>query len=288
MTDTVLKNNKIKAMVFDMDGTLLDTEHQYIEGYLKLAQERGLNMDKKFPYTCMGLPREMVRKRYRDTFGADFDFEGFRAEMINRVHTLWQNEGIAIKPGVVEFLDYCDNNGILCAVATSTTRDSAEMMLKTTNLFDRFGAVVCGDVTVGEGTAFWFNSVCRAELQPIKIGKRCNIQDCAVIHNLCTLGDDVSVGHGAIVHGATVGDRVIVGMGAIVLDGAKIGDDCIIAAGAVVTGKMDAPAGSLLVGSPAVVAKPLNDKQKASCLENSELYYRKSVEYRAFLAQQGK
>ena len=73
------------------------------------------------------------------------------------------------------------------------------------------GAVVCGDVTVGEGTAFWFNSVCRAELQPIKIGKRCNIQDCAVIHNLCTLGDDVSVGHGAIVHGATVGDRVIVG-----------------------------------------------------------------------------
>ena len=72
------------------------------------------------------------------------------------------------------------------------------------------GAVVCGDVTVGEGTAFWFNSVCRAELQPIKIGKRCNIQDCAVIHNLCTLGDDVSVGHGAIVHGATVGDRVIV------------------------------------------------------------------------------
>ena len=145
MTDTVLKNNKIKAMVFDMDGTLLDTEHQYIEGYLKLAQERGLNMDKKFPYTCMGLPREMVRKRYRDTFGADFDFEGFRAEMINRVHTLWQNEGIAIKPGVVEFLDYCDNNGILCAVATSTTRDSAEMMLKTTNIFDRFGAVVCGD-----------------------------------------------------------------------------------------------------------------------------------------------
>ena len=93
---------------------------------------------------------------------------------------------------------------------------------------------------------------------------------------------------GAIVHGATVGDRVIVGMGAIVLDGAKIGDDCIIAAGAVVTGKMDAPAGSLLVGSPAVVAKPLNDQQKASCLENSELYYRKSVEYRAFLAQQGK
>ena len=104
----------------------------------------------------------------------------------------------------------------------------------------------------------------------------------------------VEVGPGGMVDGNEVkmtvaaGDRVIVGMGAIVLDGAKIGDDCIIAAGAVVTGKMDAPAGSLLVGSPAVVAKPLNDRQRASCLENSELYYRKSVEYRAFLAQQGK
>ncbi len=148
------------------------------------------------------------------------------------------------------------------------------------------GAVVCGDVTIGEGTAFWFNSVCRAELQPIKIGKRCNIQDGAIIHNLCTLGDDVSVGHGAIVHGATIGDRVIVGMGAIILDGAKIGDDCIIAAGAVVTGKMDAPAGSLIVGSPATVAKELNDKQRESITYNSELYYKKSVDYRAFLAQQ--
>lgn len=148
------------------------------------------------------------------------------------------------------------------------------------------GAVVCGDVTVGEGTAFWFNSVCRAELQSVKIGKRCNIQDCAVIHNLCTLGDDVSVGHGAIVHGATIGDRVIIGMGAIILDGAKIGDDCIIAAGAVVTGKMDAPAGSLIVGSPATVAKELNDKQRESITYNSELYYKKSVEYRAFLETQ--
>ena len=79
------------------------------------------------------------------------------------------------------------------------------------------GAVVCGDVTVGEGTAFWFNSVCRAELQPIKIGKRCNIQDLALIHNKVTIGDDVSVGHCATVHGATIGNRVIVGMGATCL-----------------------------------------------------------------------
>lgn len=148
------------------------------------------------------------------------------------------------------------------------------------------GAVVCGDVTVGEGTAFWFNSVCRAELQPIKIGKRCNIQDCAVIHNLCTLGDDVSVGHGAIVHGATVGDRVIVGMGATVLDGAVIGNDCIIGAGALVTGKMNAPDGSMILGSPAKVVRELTDKEKESILANAALYLEKSKEYRAHAAKQ--
>lgn len=148
------------------------------------------------------------------------------------------------------------------------------------------GAVVCGDVTVGEGTAFWFNSVCRAELQPVKIGKRCNIQDCAVIHNLCTLGDDVSVGHGAIVHGATVGDRVIVGMGATVLDGAVIGNDCIIGAGALVTGKMNAPDGSMILGSPAKVVRELTDKEKESILANAALYLEKSKEYRAHAAKQ--
>ena len=98
------------------------------------------------------------------------------------------------------------------------------------------GAQVLGDVVAGEGTAFWYNSVCRGEMQSVRIGKRCNIQDLALIHNKVTIGDDVSVGHCATVHGATIGDRVIVGMGATVLDGAVIGNDCIIGAGALVTG----------------------------------------------------
>ena len=153
-------------------------------------------------------------------------------------------------------------------------------------------ATVRGDVTLGERSSVFFGAVLRGDRAPITIGSGTNIQDNCVVHvdydYPVVVGQNVTVGHGAILHGCTVGDNTLIGMGAIVLDGAKIGDDCIIAAGAVVTGKMDAPAGSLLVGSPAVVAKPLNDKQKASCLENSELYYRKSVEYRAFLAQQGK
>ena len=153
-------------------------------------------------------------------------------------------------------------------------------------------ATVRGSVTLGASSSVFFGAVLRGDRAPITIGAGTNIQDNCVVHvdydHPVTVGENVTVGHGAILHGCTVGDNTLIGMGAIVLDGAKIGDDCIIAAGAVVTGKMDAPAGSLLVGSPAVVAKPLNDKQKASCLENSELYYRKSVEYRAFLAQQGK
>ena len=73
------------------------------------------------------------------------------------------------------------------------------------------GAQVLGDVVAGEGTAFWYNSVCRGEMQSVRIGKRCNIQDLALIHNKVTIGDDVSVGHCATVHGAPIGDRVIVG-----------------------------------------------------------------------------
>ncbi len=147
------------------------------------------------------------------------------------------------------------------------------------------GAQVLGDVTAGEETSFWFNCVCRAERVPIVIGKRCNIQDLAVIHNRCVIGDDVSVGHSAIVHGATVGDRVIVGMGAVVLDGARIGCDCIIGAGAVVTGKMDAPDGSMILGSPAKVVRELTEKEKASILANRDEYLEKSREYRAQAAQ---
>ena len=147
------------------------------------------------------------------------------------------------------------------------------------------GAQVLGDVVADEGTVFWYNSVCRGEMQPVRIGKRCNVQDLALIHNKVTIGDDVSVGHNAVVHGCTIGDRVIVGMGAIVLDGAKIGNDCIIGAGAVVTGKMDAPDGSMILGSPAVVKRELTDKEKQSILDNANLYVEKSKEYRRHAAE---
>ena len=131
------------------------------------------------------------------------------------------------------------------------------------------GAQVLGDVTAGEGTVFWYNSVCRGEMQSVRIGKRCNIQDLALIHNK-----------------VTIGDRVIVGMGATVLDGAVIGNDCIIGAGALVTGKMNAPDGSMILGSPAVVKRELTDREKQSILDNAELYLEKSREYRRHKEEQ--
>ena len=145
------------------------------------------------------------------------------------------------------------------------------------------GAAVVGDVTFGPGCSVWFNAVVRGDGKPITLGRGCNVQDCAVLHSdvfPTVLGDYVTVGHGAIVHGCTVGDNTVVGMGAIVLNGAKIGRNCMVGAGAVVTGKTDAPDGSLLVGSPAKVVRPLTDEEVAGLRRNAGHYIELKEMYR--------
>ncbi len=136
---------RIEGMVFDMDGTLLDTERQYIEGYVELAKEWGLELPKELPYECMGLPREKVRQKYVECYGDDFEFDKFKSEMMERLHKLWERDGIPVKPGVPELLDYCCKMEIPCAVATSTSRESAVPMLKKAGLLERFASIVCGD-----------------------------------------------------------------------------------------------------------------------------------------------
>jgi carbonic anhydrase/acetyltransferase-like protein (isoleucine patch superfamily) len=116
-------------------------------------------------------------------------------------------------------------------------------------------ATVVGDVTLGENVSIWYGAVLRGDHGAIVIGDGTNIQDNCVIHEQTTIGKNCTVGHGAMVHGCTIGDNTVVGMGAIVLTGAVIGENCVIGAGAVVTGKMVAPAGSVLLGSPAKVVK---------------------------------
>ena len=126
-------------------------------------------------------------------------------------------------------------------------------------------ATVAGRVAVGKNASVWFGAVLRGDLQPITVGENSNIQDNAVIHvgvnTPAVIGDNVTVGHGAIIHGATVGNNVLVGMGATVLDGAVIGDNCIIGAGALVTANTEIPANSLALGMPAKVTKTLGPQQ---------------------------
>ena len=137
-------------------------------------------------------------------------------------------------------------------------------------------ATVLGDVTVGEQSSFFFGAVARSEFVPITVGKRTNIQDNCVLHAdpglPMTIGDDITVGHGAILHSCTVGNNTLIGMGAIVLNGAVLADGCIVGAGAVVTGKMNAPENSLLLGSPAKVVKTVTQEQRQHSLENA-LHY---------------
>ncbi len=146
------------------------------------------------------------------------------------------------------------------------------------------GAVVLGDVTVGERSSIWFGSVVRGDTEAIRIGTRSNIQDLSVLHAdpgfPCTIGDEVTVGHGAIVHGATVEDRVLIGMRAVVLNGAVIGRGSLIAAGAIVTEGQSIPPGSLVAGLPAKVRGQVGDKHAAMIEHAAEHYVAAAAAYR--------
>lgn len=135
-------------------------------------------------------------------------------------------------------------------------------------------ATVVGDVTLQEDASVWYGAVLRGDSGAITVGRGTNIQDNCIVHEKCVIGDGCTVGHGAIIHGCTIGDRCMVGMGAIVLTGAVIGNDCLIGAGAVVTGKMRAPAGSVLLGSPAKIVKEITPEQMEEIRLDGENYIR--------------
>ena len=145
------------------------------------------------------------------------------------------------------------------------------------------GATVRGDVSLGDHVSIWFGAVVRADKDRIIIGDRSNVQDNAVLHTSAghplILGEDVSVGHGAILHGCTIADRVLVGMGAIVLNGARIGKDSILGAGAVVTEGMEIPPGSVVVGIPGKVIKEVSADQKKHIVENARNYWNLARSY---------
>ena len=146
------------------------------------------------------------------------------------------------------------------------------------------GADVIGDVTLEEESSVWFQSVLRGDINRIVIGPRSNVQDGSVVHLAddygAYVGELVTVGHKAILHACTIADEVLVGMGAIVLDGAEIGARSIIGAGALVTGGKKIPPGSLVLGSPAKVVRTLTLEEQADIKVWAEKYVALSKQYR--------
>lgn len=127
-------------------------------------------------------------------------------------------------------------------------------------------ATVVGDVRMGRDCTVWFNAVVRGDVNSITFGNRCNVQDGAVVHctyqrTKTTIGNNVSIAHNAIVHGCTIEDDVLIGMGAIIMDGAVIGTRSIIAAGAIITQNTIVPPGSIYAGNPARFLKAVSDEQ---------------------------
>ena len=148
-------------------------------------------------------------------------------------------------------------------------------------------AVVLGDVTMGDHSSIWYHAVARGDINRIVIGHHSNIQDNAVLHladdYACLIGNYVTVGHSAIVHACTVGDECLVGMGAVILDGAVIGDQCLIGARALVTQRMQVPAGSLVMGAPARVVRALSPEERAALKGWADKY----VENAAYCLEHG-
>jgi carbonic anhydrase/acetyltransferase-like protein (isoleucine patch superfamily) len=154
------------------------------------------------------------------------------------------------------------------------------------SVFIAAGARIIGDVRIGAESSIWFNVVLRGDVHFIRIGRRTNVQDltmCHVTHKRYPLviGDDVTVGHSAVLHGATIGDRALIGMGATVLDNAVIGAESLIAAGTVVREGFQVPNGTLVAGVPGKVIRELSDEERARVAEGATNYESYVARFRA-------
>lgn len=137
-------------------------------------------------------------------------------------------------------------------------------------------ATVMGDVALGALSSVWYGCVLRGDINTIEIGEGTNLQDLTVVHladnHGVTIGRHTTVGHSAIIHACEIGDECLIGMGATILDGARIGDRCIVGANALVTQRFEAPPGSMILGSPAKVVRPLTADEQAGIRQWAEKY----------------
>lgn len=146
-------------------------------------------------------------------------------------------------------------------------------------LFIAPNATIVSDVTLENNVSIWYGAVLRGDLGGIHIGENTNVQENCILHGKVQVGKGCAIGHGAILHDCTIGDNCMVGMGAVIFNGAVLGEHCMVGAGAVVTGKMNAPAGSLVLGNPAKVVKPLTQEQIDYIHEDVEMYLGWAQEY---------
>jgi len=150
-------------------------------------------------------------------------------------------------------------------------------------VFIATGAIVVGDVTIGENSSVWFNAVLRGDTDQIRIGRRTNIQDGCILHAdpgfPCTIGDGVTVGHGAIVHGATVETDCLIGMRSVLMNGVIVGSGSVIGAGAVVTEGTQIPPGSLVLGLPARVLRTVMPDELAHLRAAAARYVERARTY---------
>ena len=152
-------------------------------------------------------------------------------------------------------------------------------------------AVVIGDVVVGSRSSLWFSVVLRGDIGPIRIGQRVNLQEGVIVHLdegfPVVIADDVTIGHGAIVHGAQIAAGAQIGMGAILLTGSRVGAGAIVAAGALVPEGMEVPAGTVALGIPARIRREVTTEERAELLERAQRYAQRGEEFRRLLAGGG-
>lgn len=153
------------------------------------------------------------------------------------------------------------------------------------NVFIHSRAYVAGDVTLQEGANVWCGACIRGDIAPVRIGKNTNVQDNATLHvgygRPCVLGENVTVGHNAVVHGCTVGNNVLIGMGSVILDGAKIGDNVLIGAATLIPQNKQIPAGSLVYGNPYRVVRTLTEQERQGIAANAQAYVALAAGYAA-------
>jgi carbonic anhydrase/acetyltransferase-like protein (isoleucine patch superfamily) len=166
---------------------------------------------------------------------------------------------------------------------TNLTQRMAERVVQGNNVFIAPGAVVVGDVTLGDNVSVWFSAVLRGDLEPIRIGNRSNIQDGCIIHTdraaPVEIGEEVTVGHNAIIHGASIGKNTLVGMGAVLLSRVKVGNNCVIGAHSLLTEGMEVPDNSMAFGNPAKVVRQLAAGEVEKNRQSALNYVKNALRY---------